>query len=88
VYILCISFLWCILIVSLFDIYSSIFYVIHKTRINLHQEKARIRAIVFNATFNNMSVHGGGHLYWWIRRKPEYQIKSPNCRKSLTNFIT
>jgi hypothetical protein len=32
--------------------------------------------MVFNATFNNISVIGGGN-----RRKP------PSCRKSLTNFI-
>jgi len=36
--------------------------------------------MVFNATFNNISVYRGGQFYWW--RKP------PTCSKSLKNFIT
>jgi hypothetical protein len=47
--------------------------------------KSRVRVMVFNATFNNNSAIavgfiGGGN--WSTQRKP------PNCRKSLTNFIT
>jgi hypothetical protein len=30
--------------------------------------------IVFNATFNYISVISGGQFYWW--RKPEYQEKT------------
>ena len=30
--------------------------------------------VVFNATFNNMSVYRGGNLYWW--RKPDYPVKT------------
>ena len=36
--------------------------------------------MVFNATFNNISVICGGQFYWW--RKPSIYCKS------LTNFIT
>jgi hypothetical protein len=32
-----------------------------------------VRFIVFNATFNNISVYRGGQFYWW--RKPEYPEK-------------
>jgi hypothetical protein len=42
--------------------------------------------MVFNATFNNISVSRGGQCYWW--RKPEYPEKTIDLRKSLTNFIT
>ena len=31
-------------------------------------------------------LYHGCQLYWW--RKPECRRKPPNCRKSLTNFIT
>ena len=35
----------------------------------------QIRFMVFNATFNNISVmYRGGQLYWW--RKPEYAQKT------------
>ena len=34
--------------------------------------------IVFNATFNNISVISWGQLYWW--RRPEYRMKTPTCR--------
>jgi hypothetical protein len=52
---------------------------------NLIADKSRVRVMVFNATFNNNSAIavgfiGGGN--WSTQRKP------PNCRKSLTNFIT
>ena len=39
-----------------------------------------IGGMMFNATFNNISVICGSQFYWW--RKP------PTCYKSLTNFIT
>jgi len=38
--------------------------------------------MVFNATFNNISVYHDGQFYWWLKRR-----KSPTCRKSLTNDI-
>jgi hypothetical protein len=33
-----------------------------------------VRVMVFNATFNNISVYRGGQFYWW--RKPEYLEKT------------
>jgi hypothetical protein len=50
--------------------------------------KALFRVMVFNATFNNISVtvYRDGKFYWW--RKPEYLGNPPTCLKSLTNFIT
>ena len=32
------------------------------------------RSMVFNVTFNNISVYRGGQFYWW--RKQEYQKKT------------
>ena len=43
------------------------------------------RFMVFNTTFNNISVISW-QFYWW--RKQEYPEKRPTCRKSFTNFIT
>ena len=31
-------------------------------------------------------LYRGGKFYWW--RKSHYPERPPNCRKSLTNFIT
>jgi hypothetical protein len=45
------------------------------------------RLMVFNATFNNISVISGGQFYWW-RKSEKTQRKPHICRKSLTNFIT
>ena len=48
--------------------------------------KEKLRVMVFNATFNNISV-----ISWWsvlLVGKPEYTEKPPTCRKWLTNFIT
>ena len=45
-----------------------------------------VRDMVFNATFNNISLYRGGKLFWW--REPNTRIKPSTCRKSLTNFIT
>ena len=36
--------------------------------------RVRVRVMVFNATFNNISVNRGGQFYWW--RKPEYPEKT------------
>ena len=33
-----------------------------------------VRAMVFNATFNNISLYRGGQLFWW--RGPEYPDKT------------
>jgi hypothetical protein len=43
--------------------------------------------MVFNATFNNISVtvYHGGQFYWWKNRS--IRRKQPTCRKSLTNFL-
>jgi len=43
--------------------------------------------MVFNATFNNISVISWRSVfYWW--RKPEDPEKTPTCHKSLTTIIT
>jgi ankyrin repeat protein len=34
----------------------------------------RVRVMVFNATFNNISIISWGQFYWW--RKPEYPEKT------------
>jgi hypothetical protein len=39
-----------------------------------------VRAMVFNATFNNISMYHGGQFYWW--KKPEYPEKTTD----LINF--
>jgi hypothetical protein len=33
-----------------------------------------VRVMVFNATFNTISVIFNGHLYWWL--KPQYPEKT------------
>ena len=41
--------------------------------------KEKLRVMVFNATFNNISV-----ISWWsvlLVGKPEYTEKPPTCRK-------
>jgi hypothetical protein len=42
--------------------------------------------MVFNATFNNISVIWGGQFYWW--RKPEYLEKTTDLSQVTENFIT
>jgi hypothetical protein len=37
-----------------------------------------VRVMVFNATFNNISVYRGGQFYWW--RKPEYLEKTTDLQ--------
>jgi len=53
---------------------------------SIHIDIPRVMVMVFNATFNNISVISWRSVYWW--RKPEYPGKPPTCRKSLTQFIT
>ena len=43
-----------------------------------------VRFIVFNATFNNISVYRGGQFYWG--RKPEYPEKITTLSKSLRRW--
>ena len=47
----------------------------------------RIRVMVFNATFNNISLYIGCQFYWW--RKQEYPEKTTNLSlvTCLTNTI-
>ena len=53
--------------------------------LNIEKQVLRVRVMVFNATFNNVSATGiSWRFYWW--RKPEYPKKT-TCRKWLTNFI-
>ena len=33
--------------------------------------------MVFDVTFNNISIYGGGQFYWW--RKPEYMEKTTDA---------
>jgi len=44
--------------------------------------------MVFNATFNNISVtvYRGGQFYWW--RKSEYPEKTTGLPQVMANFIT
>ena len=37
-------------------------------------EPCRVRVMVFNTTFNNISAYRGSQFHWW--RKPEYQMKT------------
>jgi hypothetical protein len=47
--------------------------------LNIEKQVLRVRVMVFNATFNNISVTGiSWRFYWW--RKPEYPKKT-TCRK-------
>jgi len=57
----------------------------NRQQTNNRQQTTRVRVVLFNATFNNISVIsvsviGGGNRS--TQRKP------PTSRKSLTNFIT
>ena len=46
----------------------------------------RVRLMVFNVTFNNISAISWRSFFW--RRNRRNRRKPPTCRKSLTNFIT
>jgi hypothetical protein len=40
--------------------------------------------MVFNATFNNISVYRGSQFYWW--RKPEYPEKTTDLPQVTDKF--
>jgi hypothetical protein len=46
----------------------------HVYRYKFYMFWLRVRIMVFNATFNNISVISLGSVYWW--RKPEYPEKT------------
>ena len=53
---------------------------------NIIQNGHGVRVMVFNATFNNISVCQGSQFYWWRKRRT---WRNPlTCHKSLTNLIT
>ena len=54
---------------------------------SIHKLPIGLRVMVFNATFNNISV-----VSWWsvllVEENRSTRRKPPTCRKSLTSFIT
>jgi len=42
--------------------------------------------MVFNATFNNISVIRGGQFYWW--KKPESPEKTTDLPEVTDNIVT
>ena len=52
----------------------SVTFITESEMFNIIQNGHGVRVMVFNATFNNISVYHGSQFYWW--RKPEDLEKS------------